>query len=437
MKYTSLLVLTSCLHAQVQISPIFYSPPKDPPFQLLAPATYELCWDIDMSPYAGGEDLLLGLRLIEKGETYLLSKTPMAYSKDVYARFWRLNELCLIWLPINYFTTVLQHEIFGHGYRIRDINGNRAKVIGYSFDAPPPYGPGGGATHYDIGKNLTTTQESTIASAGVESTAILAQLTKCKWLQAGRIDPRQSVLYLLCQHDLNLYIGTLSFKDQDLSGHDIHAYVQAVNQTYPDNILSQGRLRSLSWINLADPFTYYALFSWFHYLSSGKETKIPMIASCYLPGLRLGLTPFGPELFIENYFLYKKNPIYGYLKGGNHAQNRYYGIGLYAPYLWTFQKWSFGLRIDLWRQPKLLLLPGATPFFDIDFDQRPSTENPLYPSSERHAVRYGGAGSALIWYQAGSIWGFEAELGYKAQGFLPGYSLYAAPTTRLAFTLTF
>jgi hypothetical protein len=210
-----------------------------------------------------------------------------------------------------------------------------------------------------------------------------------------------------------------------------------LNQTYPDNILSKGRLRSLSWINLADPFTFYAIYSWFHYLSSGKETKIPMIASCYLPGLRLGLTPFGPEVFVENYLLYHRHPLYYYAKGGHHAKNRYYGIGVFVPYAHTIGAWSFGLRLDLWRQPKLLLLPGAVPFFFIDFDERPTTEDPLYTSSQRHAVRYGGAGSLLARCRPSAAWGFETEIGYKAQGFLPGYPLYAAPTARLSYIAYF
>lgn len=435
---SSLLIGFPCfVLAQIQISPIYENPPSPPPFQIMADATYEICWDIDLSPYAGGEDLLFATRLIEKGEIYVVSKSSFAYSKSAYARTWRLSELILLWMPENYLATVVQHEVFGHGYRIRDINGDWAKVKGYSIYAPPPYGSGGGATSYKIGENFTTTQESAIAIAGVEATAILAQLTKLKWLEAARIDPRQSLLYLLSQHDLNLYIGMLKVKDDDLSGHDIHGYLKALNETYPDNILSKGRLRSLSWINLADPFTFYAIYSWFHYLSSGKETKIPMIASYYLPGLRLGLTPFGPEVFFENYFFYQPYPIYGYVKGGHHAKNKYYGMGLFASRIWLLNRWSFGFRIDLWKQPKLLLSPGSVPFFEIDFDQAPSADDPLYSSSERHASHYGAAGSILISIKASKRCGFEGEFGYKTQGFLPGYSLYAAPTVRLAFTLVF
>lgn len=408
------------------------------PFEQFHKATYKAGWDIHFSPYAGGEDVLFAHRTLERAEGFLIGKSPVYYSKAPSARFWRLNELYLAWLPINYLATVVQHEVFGHGYRIRDINRGRAKVAGYSFNAPPPYGWGGAATSYDVGDSLTTTEETSIAMGGVESTAILALLTKFKWMEAHRIDPRQVVLYLLSQHDLNLYIGSLNAVDDDMDGHDIQMYIKSLNYTYTNDFLSGGRLRSLSWINLADAFTYYAIYAWFRYIDSGKETRIPMIPAFgwgYLPGARLGLTPFGPEVFVENFLLKENRPVYFYVKGGSHSENTYGGLGFYAPRLWSAKKWFIGFRADAWRQPKLLLGMGQTPFLDINFHAKPNKASPLYPYSEQHAMRNGAAASMIIAYQNQS--GFEMELGYKSQGFLPGYSLRAAPTVRLFYSLIF
>jgi len=412
-------------------------PPKR--FTLMAPVESKAMWDMHMSPWAGGEDLLFATRILEKAETYMLGQSPIAYAKTAYARFWRLSELVGVWLPINYFAMLLQHEVFGHGYRLRDLHTHGlAKVDGYSFQAPPPYGPGGAATYFSIYPNFTTTDASAVSSGGVEGTAVLALITKLKWLTSGKIDPRQTVLYLLCEQDLTLYIGSLKSQDiRSMAGHDINSYVETLNYTYPEHILSRGRLRSLSWINLADPFTFYSIYAWFHYLSSGKETKIPMIASLYLPGLRLGLTPFGPEVFFENFFSRQKIPLYAYVKGGSHAGNRYFGGGVLAPKLWTVWRWSFGLRADLWRQPKLLLQPGSVPFTEIDFNTAPNPDNPLYSTAEQHEMRIGGAGSLITSFQGSERIAYEGEFGYKSQGFLPGYSLFAYPTIRLSFNLLF
>lgn len=162
-----------------------------------------------------------------------------------------------------------------------------------------------------------------------------------------------------------------------------------------------------------------------------------MIGSCYLPGLRLGLTPFGPEVFFENFFSFKKIPLYAYFKGGSHAGNTYLGAGAYAPLLWSIKRWSFGLRGDIWRQPKLLLETGNVPFEEIDFSEKPNRNDPLYPSSEQHKIRFGASGSLITTFKGSERIGYEAELCYKAQGFLPGYSLFAYPTVRLSFNLEF
>jgi hypothetical protein len=408
-------------------------------FTLMTESESKGTWDLNMSPYAGGEDLLFATRVLEKLETYMLGKSSIAYARTAYARFWRLSELIAVWLPLNYFAILLQHEVFGHGYRVRDLDTkNLAKVDGYFFDWPPPYGPGGAATAYSIYSNFTTSEESAVSSAGVEGTAVLAWLTKLKWISSGKIDPRQSILYLLSEQDLTLYISTLKLKgEKDLDGHDIDCYIKSLNYTYTKRFLSKGRLRSLSWINLADPFTFYSIYAWFHYLSSGKETKIPMICSLYLPSLRLGLTPFGPEIFLENFFSLKKVPLYAYVKAGNHSDNTYIGAGVYAPKIWTISNCSFGLRCDLWHQPKLLLAPGKVSFEEIDFHVKPDQDNPLYSSSQQSAKRFGIAGSLISSFQGGALWGAEAELGYKSIGFLPGYSLFAYPTVRLSYNLVF
>jgi hypothetical protein len=345
------------------------------------------------------------------------------------------------WLPLNYLAVVVEHEVFGHGYRIRDINRGRAKVEGYQFNVPPPYGPGGAATSYAVSAKFTVTEESAVAMAGVESTAILSWLTKLKWLESGKIDPRQTALYLLGQYDLTLYIGSLkALNDHEVDGHDIKAYVDSVNHNYTADRLTGRALRSLSWMNLGDAFTYYSVYAWFHYISSGKETSIPMIPVFgygYLPGIRLGLTPFGPEYFVENFFVKKNQPIYFYAKGGRHAKNNYYGLGMYAPKIWMIGHWAFGLRFDGWWQPKLLLQQGSQNFLEIDLDEKPDPNNPLYSFSQQHAMRLGTAGSVLTSFRITGRSGLEMELGYKTRGFLPGYSLWNSPVTRIYYTLLF
>jgi len=409
-------------------------PGEAPPYCLLA--------DIHFSPYAGGADLLFATRLVEAAEDYWFHKS---HSKSPQARSMRLSELISVWLPLNYMAMLLQHEFFGHGYRIRDLGSSRARVAGYQFGWPPPYGGGGGATAYEITGAFTSSEETAVAAGGVEATAILANETKWTWLTNRILDARQSLLYLLSQHDIAFYISSIkvvrSHTDQDFGGHDIDAYLRWLNWTYPEKHLSSSRLRSLSWIGLLDPFTIYAIWAWFHYLSSGRDTKIPMIrtwSAGYLFSARLGLTPFGPEYFVENYLAGKNGRMYYfYLKAGRHAFNNYYGVGFFAPTICRAGRWDFGMRLDIWRQPKLLLQPGALLLPDIPERVRPSTSSPLYSYAERHTIKNGFSLSATLLWQWKESCGFEGEFGGKTRGFLPGYSLWGAPTVRGGFYARF
>lgn len=394
------LVFCTSGFSQVELSPIYESPMEAPPFELLSSSSYGVYYDINMSPYAGGEDLLLATRLVEKGVASLIKKTSLAYSKSMIARTWRLNELFLVWLPLNYLAMVVQHEVFGHGYRIRSIGHGKAAVTGYSFAAPPPYGPGGGETRFVVSDAITTTDLACIAMAGIEATSILAQETALKWVSSRVVDPRQTVLYLLCRYDLNMYAQDETLEIMDIDGHDLVSYVHALNDTYPQGRCTVSHLRDLSLINLLDPFTYYSIFSWVHYLSSGKETKLPMIPIFgygYLFGARLGLTPFGPEIFIDQYLVKGNDPFYFYVKGGLHAQNSYWGAGFFAPTIAAWRHWTLGARFDAWRQ-----------------------------------TEWGVAASVIGSYQVktGSL---QVEAGCKTDGFLPGYPLTGAPTVRLSW----
>lgn len=401
---------------------------------------YFLGWDIDFSPYSGGADLLFVHRSLERLEEITVARAPLYYSKIAAARFWRISDLFLVWLAANYFTVVVQHEVFGHGYRIRDLGKNKAFVANYSFGTPPPYGGGGGETSLYLTDQITTTELSSISIGGIESTAILAQLTKLGWLMAGKIDPRQSLLYLFAEQDITLYVGSLDPKGEELAGHDISEYLETLQWTYPKGHLSKATLKLLSIVSWIDPFTFYSAYAWLHYFWSGKEGHIPMIkigSYGYLPALRMGLAPFGPEFFLENYLTKKQNPIYFYGKGGSYGGNNYLGIGCFAPKIWQIGIWSIGARFDGWWQPKLLLDPLPNSTFSINFKSAPDPNNPLYPYSEQHNMKLGGAATILVSVEAYKRLGFQLEGGYKTQGFLPGNSLLQAPIVRCFLSLVF
>lgn len=388
---------------------------------LVAQAPYGVMIDIDMSPYAGAQCLMLPGKALMRTQDYFDLHT---YQANLQEGALRAAELIFLWDPLGILMMVTQHEVFGHGYRIRSLGSYYASVVGYGIDVPPPYGPGGGVTSYNITEALTTTDELTITSAGVEATAIMAGELKKKWLLDDQIDARQAMLYLYSEHDLTQYVLGLENPATDpMSSNDMQGYIYWLNATYPDANLTEGELKTRVLINFLDPMTFYSIFSWFKYIGTGETTGIPMIPTFgakWLPNFRLGLTPFGPETFLETYIKYKKSLTYFYIKGGNFASNHYYGVGIENKSLWRFDNMTIGLRFDGWRQP-----PYAKYTVASALEGMPSP------------VRTGGSSYGMA-LQATSYYPINNSsvllfltVGAKTSGFLPGESLYTAPILRI------
>ena len=74
--------------------------------------------DIDFSPYSGAQNILTLHQSLEKAFSYVI---PHKQEKKAIYAILRILELGFIWGPLARSEMVVQHEVFGHGYRIRDI----------------------------------------------------------------------------------------------------------------------------------------------------------------------------------------------------------------------------------------------------------------------------------------------------------------------------
>lgn len=396
-----------------------------------APPTQNLIVDPYFSPYIGADDLLSLSYGIEYAEDWVIKKS------DPPKRGWipsleRLGELIIFWEPYNYLTMVTQHEVFGHGFRVRSMHSDGANVKKYTFGVPPPYGSGGGATYFTLKPEKTTPFElNAITTGGVEATSILAIRLKLQWLQKGFINAVQTSLYQYSQQDLTTYIlvtdDQVPFFGSGESDGDIRDYVDLLNDSLPNGNLSVSRLKRLALLNYAEPFTYYSLYAWWNYLITGKQMRIPMIpigSYGYLPGLRLGLTPYGPEYYLENFLVKEQQPVYFYLRGGEYAGLRSYGFGIEHGYLWTVDNTPWGLRADVWFQPNVPYKANSSnnlETFDTDHQKH-------------YSMRLGAALSLIGHKKISNNTALFFQLGGKTTGFLPGEPLTPAVIARLGFS---
>ncbi len=328
---------------------------------LFGAASYDLIIDEDLSPIIGGQDFLT----VHRGLTLTADAIipPQNYPPRGFGPFMgRFVEIGFIWDPINYLMAVTQHEVFGHGYRIRDLGKSKAKVHGYEISVPPPYRNDSmaGATFFSITDKLTASEAIAIAVAGLEAEEILARQLKLKWIANQKVDPRTSSLYTISALSVNLYAtglieGELEEEDSLFSSNDLKTYVEGLNLLYPDDLTSVSKLKSKAYLNLVDPAIFYAIYAPWYYFVTGKHTDmwmIPIGPVHYLPGLRLVLAPYGMEVSVENYCRVGDRPFYFYGKGGSHGGVSYWGAGFEMQELWRWAYGSLGLRFHLWHQPK-------------------------------------------------------------------------------------
>lgn len=394
-----------------------------------APPTLNLIVDPYFSPYIGADDLLTLSAGVQYCEDWVIKK-PIPPQRGWIPSLTRLSELILFWEPYNYASMVVQHEVFGHGYRGRTFHSDGVSVKKYKFGVPPPYGPGGGATHSTFHPHkLTPFQFSTMSSAGVEATSILAIRLKLAWLQTGSINAIQTSMYQYAQQDLTTYIlatdDEIPFFGSGNSEGDIRHYVEILNDSLPKGHLSVKRLKKLALINYAEPFTYLSLYAWWFYLITGKQMQIPMInigSYGYLPGLRIGLTPFGPEYYVDNFLVSNHKPVYFYLRGGEYAGLRSYGFGIEHAYLWTVDDTPWGFRADIWLQP------------DVPYKASSSNNLVTFEPRAHYKSRLGASLTFIGHKKISNASALFFQIGGKTTGFLPGETLTPSVIIRLGFS---
>ncbi|MCI5052278.1 MAG: hypothetical protein MRY21_03955 [Simkaniaceae bacterium] len=396
-----------------------------------ADETYSVLADPLMSPYSMSENWITTHYALTSVEDTTIGPFKSTNGAGVIGR---MGELIFIWGPVNQLMIVTNHEIFGHGYRIRDLGIDFAKVQSYFIRAPFPYNTGGGATTFTITNQTQPEQMIDISIAGMEASSILANRLKMNWMQGRQIDGRVATLYLFSQHDTTSYVYSTRDWPGVEDGNDVGDYVKWFNILHPKGKISINQLRKNVWLNFMDPFTFYSAFAYGKYVALGESAEIYMIPFgdqvYYLPGFRYALAPYGPERYLENYLSVNGAPIYFYLKTGNADRHRSYGLGLEYPKLFIWQYFSLGGRVDLWKQRQT-----TTPLTFLQVINYGETNRNI---PVKNKTLYGVGMYAIAEAKIPNTpVGFLLNLGFKTKGYLPGEALKESLILRFGLTAKF
>lgn len=85
---------------------------------------------------------------------------------------------------------LIQHEVFGHGARVREFGGEAS----YELHLFPPYGSGAGLTTWNFEGSLD--QGTAVNIAGIEAEELLAEDVRLRSLSDGILNYRDAYIYI-------------------------------------------------------------------------------------------------------------------------------------------------------------------------------------------------------------------------------------------------
>jgi hypothetical protein len=193
---------------------------------------------------ARGEDVVVPVRVFSE-------RGPARRGTNIS---YRVGRLFLFDLPQEEWLVVINHEVVGHGARLRERFGG---PIQYSLPAPPPYGRDGG-TSFRFDRQSTGAELLMISAAGIRADAVAA---------------REAIRYLGFELDTIDYVrGTGDDLEREPPGHDVAQFLETYNAIAADaSPLTARRLRREALASLANPMIGVAAFGLARYVWSGSS----------------------------------------------------------------------------------------------------------------------------------------------------------------------
>lgn len=393
------------------------------------PPGRQLLWlDPDHSSLSGAENILFLDAALGRLEDRILpvrlfgnETIPLRLVSATY----RLAKLAFLDLMPAAYLPLVQHEVFGHGYRAREAG---YMDIGYELGAPPPYGLGDGSTSWSYPASFIPSPDEDLAMdmAGIDATDILGQRLRGRFLQEGSLDYHAAFLYLFSTLGLANYLAATGEDETDESN-DVVAYLEDLNlkagrRAPGENWIRLADLEEGSRLAFADPFLYFSGWTVMRYLVFGETRSeyqaIPLGPVRYLPSLGFRLSPFGGQVLVENLAVWDRRSFNLRLAFGDGELGESRGADLEARDVLAWNGYSLDATLRLWSQPSLQLDsqdPGPTTEARMGFGSHLALTSP--PLSPALPIRLALGAS------------------HKTSGYVPGERLDEGFTFRIGFGL--
>ena len=330
---------------------------------------------------------------------------------------YRLLKLTYFDVPQEQWLMVANHELMGHGARLRErFDG----PIGYTIDAPAPYGPGGGSTFFRFDREPSPYELLAISAAGMEADAVAARLVAETAFRGGRMRPRDAIRYLAFELDTLNYVLNTGDEPEE-PGHDVSDFIQEYNDlatALGASSVTARTLRREVLVSLANPMLAFAVYGIGRYVWNGAaDVRVPALTIAgvrYLPLIRYQLTPYGTEWAVTNHLAGRGWPTRVDVRVGRAPGTRPWGVGIERRNVAALRSWRVDAGMELWRQPTITAAPDALArALHFGMQVRSRAERPVVP----------------IWFSSRRAT-LIVEVGAKTAGFVPGEPLRAGIVAR-------
>jgi hypothetical protein len=347
---------------------------------------------------------------------------------------YRAAKFIALDVPQDHMFLVVQHEVFGHGARLREIGRGR---IEYGFDVPIPYGPGGGVTRFDGEFPDSPLAVLAIESSGIEGQHTLADAIAARALSRGRLRYREAWLYFESRYVAATYIlDATEFAEE---GHDVGDFVRTMAEACKTPACKPITLsdlqRGAKWM-LADPLLYVSLYGFASaYIGMGQSsTSIPMLPLGprlrYLPSVGFQMTPYGTEWSVRNQFVNRaqrkgqtadgtrERVTAVTLRVGNTGATRPWAVDVHTSGIRVPRtRWRIDPSLSVWRQPFILASQTSAPL------ETGAAASATFVVPLPHQLR------------VAPLSGIYITAGAKSEGFVPGEQLSGGAIFKAGLTL--
>tara|TARA_Y100000589_G_C27179117_1_gene639995 strand:- start:535 stop:1782 length:1248 start_codon:yes stop_codon:yes gene_type:complete len=368
---------------------------------------YNIIFEKQLGQNFAGENFNSGFHLLDYLDSLYIPKkiikTENDFAKIINPIFRFSNLFFTNYLVIDYAMT-MNHERFGHGYRMLEAGGTIEKIV---YNMPPPFTNEFSYISLNRPLNFTQQQELMINLGGSETNLILTDIMRKNILLDNRFNYNFGLAYLYGSNDMP---GYTAFVSNPYS--DPNSYRRNINILYGGQSLTRDKMLVYSLIaQLTDPMNFYAFKAVFYdYIIKGRHSsKVGMIKLGsklkYLPRYRFEYTPYGPELVYQNYFKLDSKLL---LLSFSHSDPALPNSIRFATTIWNIKPTnylSFNLSGQVWDQPYIQ-------FYESD----------ELINSEGFGGLFLVTGNFDI-SKDENLYGFTIQLGYKSAGFALGEKL--------------